>query len=502
MRLRDILAALPILAAPALFSSTGTAFATDYYAAPPGTVQACSADGSQACPWLGVNAAFDSRKLVGGDRLLLQDGNYGGVSLYMFPFSTPVVIQSLNGKNAHFDSIFVNVGTTNLTFRNLSVWPSNPYAKLGALVYGHDQSSNIVVDGLDVRAGQDAANYRSWNLAEWQNRQNDGIYLGGPNSIVENSSVMGAYYAIVTYAANSKILNNRVEGFTGDAYRVLGDDSLVSGNSSANCFSIDGNHPDGIQSWAFNNPDGVVSGLIIEKNSIIEWDGSQDNPLRCSMQGIGFFDGPYQNVIIRNNLISVTQYHGVAVYGGIGVQILNNTVVNNRGLDGTSPWVGVFNQKDGTPAQNVLVSNNVAMSFNTSDVGSVATLVNNSVVMGMSSLFQDISTFNYRPTVASGFIDAGNAANAPAVDIEGGVRPYGAGPDRGAYEVGSTPTTGGTTTGTTSGGTTTGGTTGTTSGGTTTGSTTDGTTTGTTGGTTTGKGGGWAAKFLKPPKSK
>ena len=502
MHLRASLAALSILAVPTLLPA-GAAFAADYYVAPLSTVQSCTTDGSQACPWVGLNAALYSKKLVGGDRLLLQDGDYGGMNLYMISFSGPIVIQSLNEKKAHFEYIVINEGTKGLTFKNLSVWPSNPDQKTSDLFVAYTSSSTIVVDGLDVRGGQDAANYMSWSQSEWLSRAASGINLRGPNSSIMNSRLVGVYMGAKIEGANSSMLNNYVEGFSGDSYEVLGDNSVVSGNVSKNCFQIDANHADALQSWA--DADGVINGLTIENNTFLEWASTSSNSLRCVQQGIGFFDGPYENVIIRNNVVSGSSYHGISVYGGRNVQILNNTVVSAKGLEGGIPYIGVFKQKNGSLPQNVLVANNLAMSFYVdsgidSSNAAYVKYVNNSTLMGLGSLFQDISNFDYRPTSASGFIDTGSAADSPATDILGAARPYGAGPDRGAYEIGaSSGTTSGTTT---TGGTTTGGTDGTTTGGTTTGGTTTGGTTtgGTTGGTTTTPPPTWTPKFLKPPK--
>ena len=467
-------AILSILLAPAalipiLLGSAGAALAKDYYVVPPGTVQSCTSDGSQTCPWIGLGA-LSPTTITGGDRLLLLDGNYGGLKLYQIAFASPVVVQSLNGKNAHFDWINIVDGTKNVTFRNLSVWPSDPSLRVSPLVTANTKASNIIVDGLDVRGVQASADYMNWSLTDWQAYAPTGADLFSPDSIIQNSTFQGIYIGAAVEGANSSLIGNRVDGFAGDAYRILADNDVASGNYSQNCFQIDGNHTDGIQSWA--DADGVISGLTIEKNTFIEWNSTAVNALHCSMEGVGFFDGPYQNILIRNNVISVTQYHGISVYGGMNVQILNNTVVNNKNIEGIAPWIGIFNNKNGTLAQNVLVANNLEMSIHSEVTATAATFVNNSSLMGLNALFENIATFDYRPTTASGFIDTGDAANAPPTDILGASRPYGAGPDRGAYEINGTG-------GTTTGGTTTGGT--------------------TTGGTT-GSPPPWSAKFLKPPK--
>lgn len=480
MRLNIALAPLT-----ALLVSSGAAWATDYYAAPLGTTPGCTPDGSQACPWIGAWDGLNRMLTLGGDRLLLLDGEYGGLDLYNFGFDHPVTVQSLNGKAAHFEYLTIKDGSKNLTFKDLSVWPSNPHNRTNPVVSAFGATSAITLDGLDVRSGADAGNYMTWSKDEWTARYTSGVELQGPNSVLKNSRLTGLYMGAVIYNKNSAMLNNVVDGFSGDAYRVVGDDSVVSGNTATNCFQIDTNHSDGLQSWSYSDPDGVISGLTITNNAFLEWNSPQTNALRCSLEGIFFGDGPYQNITIQNNLISVTQYHGISVYGGQGVKIINNTVVNARGLEGIAPWIGIFNQAGRAPAQGITVANNLEMSFH-DEVGSPGvTYMNNSALIGLANLFPGLANFDYRPSAVSGFIDTGAVAYAPAIDILSAPRPFGAGPDRGAYEVGSTAPTG-TTSGTTSGGTTSG----TTSGGTTSGGTTDGGT-----GTPTSK---WG-KFLKPP---
>lgn len=479
MRLHSFLLAAALLAAPA-----SAALAAEHYVAPVGAVLTCTPTGSKECPWTSVSAAFSSKKVVGGDTVLLMDGDHAGIKLYMVAPATQVTIRSLNGKNAHVEWIYLQDGVHNLTFQNLSVWPTNPYEKVGHLVLSTAATSSIVADGLDVRAGKDAANYMSWSQTEWLNRANGGVKFSGTDSTISNSTFLGVQAAVTTAGVNSTILNNRIEGYSADALRALADNSLIKGNYAVNCVGIDDNHTDGFQSWA--DADGVTRGLTIEGNTIIEWNGAQDHPLRCLMQGIGMFDGAFEDIVISNNVISVSYYHGLSVYGGKNVKILNNTVVRNDGTEGSYPYIGIFPNKNGTEPSNVLVANNLAMSVNAAVAAGTTTLYNNSSLTGLANIFEDITTFNYKPKAASGFIDTADAAHAPPTDILGVPRPTGAGPDRGAYEVGGTvpTTTDGTTTGGTTGGTTdsTGGTTDGSTGGTTTtdGTTTDGTTTCTT----------------------
>ncbi|MGL6211543.1 MAG: choice-of-anchor Q domain-containing protein, partial [Paracoccaceae bacterium] len=168
----------------------------------------------------------------------------------------------------------------------------------------------------------------------------------------------------------------------------------------------------------------------------IEWNGKPDHPLRCSLQGIGLFDGFYDDLVISNNLVSVTAYHGIAVNGVRGAKIVNNTVVHALGHTKAEPWIAVSPHKNGTPSTDVLVANNVAMRYmGSSNASNRVEFRSNSVIGTPGAVFESPSAFDYRPRAESGFIDTADKASAPPVDMLGKARPSGIAPDRGSYEI-------------------------------------------------------------------
>ncbi len=81
----------------------------------------------------------------------------------------------------------------NMTFRNLSVWPSDPHDTRAR--YLSIESYGTAYEHLSFEAwisapGRMPANYMSWSQSEWLApvRQRSSI-LGGPNNIVENSTM-------------------------------------------------------------------------------------------------------------------------------------------------------------------------------------------------------------------------------------------------------------------------------------------------------------------------
>ena len=60
----------------------------------------------------------------------------------------------------------------------------------------------------------------------------------------------------------------------------------------------------------------------------MEWRGRDAPDLACSLQGIGLFDGMYEGLNIRNNLVVVSAYHGINAGGALDSVVVNNTIIN------------------------------------------------------------------------------------------------------------------------------------------------------------------------------
>lgn len=416
--------------------SLGPALSATFYIAPLETKLTGTPDGSEKLPFLSIDAALKTGKVKGGDTLLLKDGAYGAVTIKAnAAFDKPVTITSQNKKAAQFDSILLAGTTRNLTLKNLSVWPRDPAKGALYLIRSYTTTSEITLDGLDIRSELDAAGYMGWNKAKWEARKYSGIMLQSPRSLVTNSKLTGVRHGIMV-SDDSQIIGNVIEGYNGDGMRAFSR-STVRNNRIINCVQTDGNHADGFQS--FSQDGAPVTGLVVEGNTILEWTGANTHALRCSLQGIGLFDGFYDDLTISNNLVSTSQYHGISVYGARRAKIINNTVVNAKGLTGVYPYISVRPvraSKGGHPSTDVLVANNVAMSFQgTASAADRVVFLSNSVVGTPSVMFENPAAFDYRPKKTSGLIDTADAKAAPPADLMGVKRPSGKAPDRGAYEL-------------------------------------------------------------------
>ena len=428
-----------LIAAVFTISTSVPGWAATYYIAPQGAKISSTADGSQAKPWASVGSAIKVAK--GGDTILLMDGLHGGIQIYNITFDSPVTIRSMNKNKARIEWIVMTGTTRNFVFRALSIWPSNLDAvKRRTLIETGGGVSDVNFDDLDIRSGSDASNYPTWSLEQWNKRKLNAVLTRGPRTQITNSKVTGIGFGIQTMGDDSVIANNAVSGFAGDGLRAIGQKNTVRNNMVTDCVQIDGNHADGFQSWSRAVP---VDRLVVDSNRFLEWSNKEISPLRCKLQGIGLFNGIYENLVIQNNVVSssATAYHGISVYGARNAKIVNNTVVSASGNPAKSPWIGVFPYKDGTPSTDVIVANNLAMSFRgISDPANRVVSIDNTVITYPVTMFSDVKNFNYVPMPSSGYIDTGNMTYAPKTDAIGMRRPQAKGPDRGALEVGLSST--------------------------------------------------------------
>ncbi|MFQ1701363.1 right-handed parallel beta-helix repeat-containing protein [Loktanella agnita] len=411
--------------------------ARDLYVAPIGAPTHVDPDGSDARPYPSLADAFRMTTVNGGDRLLMREGSYGPLVLGGLDYDRPVIFQPVPGEIARVDYIAVK-NSRNLTIRDLHVIPDQPTGQR-VLVQTDSVSSDISFEGLHVQSRPDLE-YRAWRFADWTGPMAvGGVRLNGPRNRLLDSRIIGMTTGITSTGVGAQVIGNYLSGFSADGLRGLGDETTFVGNRIEDCIKIDGNHDDGFQAWAprGDQAGATLSGLVLEQNSFIEWTGPPNHPLRCVLQGIGMFDGPYQDIRIRNNLVAVSAYHGITVSGAQGLEIVGNTVVLiDAGISAGHPWIMIGNGKEGTPARNVTLVNNVAMRFSDRS-GAITTPIaaENATVVDLVSAFADPLQLDYRPRRGGPLIDAARTLPGWDQDINAGARPLGPAPDLGAYEV-------------------------------------------------------------------
>ncbi|MGB3313961.1 MAG: choice-of-anchor Q domain-containing protein, partial [Albidovulum sp.] len=388
--------------------------------------------------WPSVGAVLASGQLQGGDRIFLMDGYHGAISFQGMRFSTPIVVAPVAGEVAHVDSILIR-GSSNIVFQGLKVWATSANAGTGPLIRSYGDTSDLAFTDLDVRGVSSSANYMQWAQTDWQNYKRDGLMIDGDSVTIARNRLTGIFHGIKSVASNTLMEENIIDGFAGDGMRANGDNSIVRKNKVQNCFAISANHMDGFQSFSTGSGGkvgtGTVKNLTVEDNKIFEWTSTSTNPLRCKLQGISMFDGMYDGIVIRNNVISTRAYHGISINGAINTLVVNNTVVDANGANAKWPWIRLSPHKNGTPSQNTTFANNLVNGNKvTADTSRNIVSANNVIVINAASEFSSVAQQDFSLKSTAKAANAGLAKYAPQLDIIGTARPLGKAPDAGAYE--------------------------------------------------------------------
>ncbi len=395
--------------------ASATDIVAQIFVAPRTAEISSNADGSESAPYGSLDDAIKAR----GKRdipIVFMDGQHDAIRI-RGNYSPPLTITAQTPAGAYTPVLVVRSPGTHVS--NLGVWPEAPVEKHYVLVTTN--ADNVVVEGLDIRGSQDAKQeYFNWTKEEWlTDKHVNGVKLKGRNVTFRNNTVTGTAFAIQSYNEGARVLNNRVSGFSGDALRGLGDDTIYYGNFVENSFDVDKNHDDGFQSWApkvKNGGSGILKNLVLDSNVIIGWTGPEKHPLRGKLQGIGLFDGRFENVTIQNNLVLVNHYHGISLYDGFDSKIVNNTVAYLSGPPQRFPWIKLGSKRKNPEAyRHVLIANNAAMSYS----GSGDALKRNVVTKYIYKFYEDPSKLNFEPKEGSPLIGAGLAEFAPGRDILG-----------------------------------------------------------------------------------
>ena len=431
--------AVMIIGAALLLLWAGPGLARDHFIAPEGQT-ADQPDGSRDRPWPTVRAALRQGAVSGGDRLLLLPGMHGPLTVRDAQFDTPVTITAAGPDRARVARIDI-LTSRGLVIRDLDVWPDTPYReRFGFLVRARTDTADITFEALDIRSGPDAPGYLSWDRENWlENRSLSGIHLRGANGAAIGNRLRGIANGIAARGAGARVIGNRIEGFRRDGLRGLGDGGLFRGNRVENCVDVDDNHDDGFQAWTEADipAQREIADLVIEGNRILEWTGPAGHPLRCRLQGIGLFRGPYRDLVIQNNLIAVSAYHGIAVMGAEGARIVNNTVVPASGRPSGHPWfpwIHVDDYRDRVTSRGIVVANNIAANIR--DVtrrGQKVLQATNAIVRNPSTVLRAPQALDFRLKPDSPLRGRADRSLAPAEDIDG--RNRGPEADPGAIEL-------------------------------------------------------------------
>ncbi|CAA6830331.1 MAG: Unknown protein [uncultured Aureispira sp.] len=369
-----------------------------------------------------------------GDTIMLYSGLHGELFLDNYINSDFITIKAVANnipiiKNAH-----IRAGEKwRLEDVTISSEPYNQYIN-NKLVFLESHTWQGPVSTIEIINCHVFSSVTPWTVAnDWITKASGGIIIRGDSILIKDNVLENVILGITMEGQYIHVIGNSVTNFSADGIRIIGSNNLVESNTIKNCYNVDGNHDDGIQSYTTGGA--VVDNNIVRRNVILNYE-DPNQPLSGPLQGIGCFNGPFNNWIVENNLVIVNHWHGISFYGGNNCQIINNTVLDpTPDLTPGPAWIKI-EDLSGNPSLNCMVKNNVSNSLEISP-NSNTTQGNNkqlSSYTDYSNNFVDYENIDFHLLQNSSLIDSADLMVSPSIDLDGMSRPQGSSSDIGAYE--------------------------------------------------------------------
>ncbi|MEM1387681.1 MAG: right-handed parallel beta-helix repeat-containing protein [Pseudomonadota bacterium] len=304
-----------------------------------------------------ANALIGSGVIAPGDRIVLAPGDHGALAITSLRFDVPVTLAAASEGAVTLRHLVIR-DSAGWHIEGLTVRP-DPSASLVAMIEVHG-SENITLERVTAMSAPDTS---TWDATRWRAEAHNGITLSGRAITLRDSTFRNVEHGIISYAENVLVEGNEVSLFSGDGIRGQGDGGRYFDNHVSTCVKVDDNHDDGFQAWSRNALGQPGRGVIRDVQIIGNRIENGDHPLSCSLQGIGLFDGFYEDWVIRDNVIIVNAWHGITVMGGRRVEITDNVVLDARKEKPGAPWITITPHKDGRVPEASIIANNVTQPW-------------------------------------------------------------------------------------------------------------------------------------------
>jgi parallel beta-helix repeat protein len=422
-----------------------------------------SNDGSKSAPWRTLQEVIDSNLIEtreaanypyvwgtalktknpgapvkAGDTLLLMTGYHGDIRILRAYNTDYITIAAAPNQTPGIKRLRMTA-VAKWIVRGLTVSPQlAPAYDNSTLIFveSHNWSGlsrEVVIENCMLYSVKDAS---GWTMQQWDTLSCSGIAVSSNRVVIRDNILTNVNFGISVSGDSCRVERNTIRNFAGDGLRGLGDDGEFLYNYVSGCYAVNANHDDGFQSWS-EGADGSVGTGVVKRvkligNTIINYtDAAQ--PFRGTLQGIGCFDGMFEEWVVENNVIVTDHWHGISLYGAKNCRIVNNTVCDLNTADPGPPWIMITNLKNGTKSSGCVVRNNLATAvFNEGDATCVAD--HNIILKNPADFFVDYAGLDLHLKAGAPAVDSGSGSLAPATDITGAPRPTGDGVDVGAYE--------------------------------------------------------------------
>jgi parallel beta-helix repeat protein len=384
-----------------------------------------------------LNVKNSGAPVKAGDTLLLLSGYHGELSISRYYNSEYITIMSKPGATPVVRNVVVSAAAK-WRIQGLTVTPQsvNPYKKTVLVtIESHNYSGpsrDIEVSDCKLYSVQDAS---LWSMGDWDTLSCNGFYVSAKKAIIRGNYLKNVNFGISVTADSCLVTKNTVENFAGDGLRGLGNYDVFSHNVVMNCYDVNANHDDGFQSWSVGDSGvgtGVVKGIVLSGNIIINYT-DVNQPFRGTLQGIGLFDGFFEDWVVENNIVLSDHYHGITFLGARNCRIVNNTVCDINSVTPGPLWIMIGKHKNGELSTGCVIRNNLTTKL-TIESGCEVTNENNMLIDNPENFFVDFSNRDLHLKAGCAAIDAGIVRDIPDIDIVGNSRVYGTTVDAGAYE--------------------------------------------------------------------
>ena len=271
-------------------------------------------DGSTSNPWRTLQEVLDSNLIEfyqrseayepeseldivnegapvkGGDRLLLRSGYHGYIALNRFIFTDWLTVEAEEGHTPILSQFKIMGAFENLFLKGLTIlkesfvgesnyWEAEEinYNTSSCLYLGSNdfwgKGKNIKLYGLTVKTAENTA---SWTADEWVQKSASGISLRSVEYVeIVNCKIENIRHGIaIEYASDNTVaVNNSIKNYSADGCRLISNNVFFAYNTITDCYDVDENHDDAIQSYS-RGPDnspgtGILKNVIIRGNLII-----------------------------------------------------------------------------------------------------------------------------------------------------------------------------------------------------------------------------------------
>ncbi|MEM6793083.1 MAG: choice-of-anchor Q domain-containing protein [Acidobacteriota bacterium] len=375
----------------------------------------------------------------GGATLWLRSGFHGALDIRGGYNLQPITVAAAPGHAPRLSFVELEAAQ-GWTLRGLRISKSfDPEAGTGGTLVDIDDhgfwgpSAEIAVEDCEIFSVADAG---GWTAEQWIHEASTAVRVGSDGIQVRGNRIRNVRHGIRVTGQDALVSRNLIDGFSADGLLGNGDRGVFEYNRVLNSFvgsgQGDGNHDDAFQSFTVG-PGGVGTGVIrdvVLRGNLIISATDPDHPLASTLQGIGCFDGNFENWTVENNVIITDHWHGITFHGMVDSKIVNNTVIDINETSPGPPWIRLTSSGQGE-SENVVVRNNLSTAFSLS--GANITDDHNIRFSFSEAASHFVAPpYDLNLLASSAAVDAGSPDLAPPRDFTGSLRDEA--PDIGAFE--------------------------------------------------------------------